>query len=476
MRRSALHPSACVRRRSRYGLAALAALALLALPAVASATGTPDQSQTRDDGSFQIFLQRGIAQTFTAGISGALDQVDLGLFVDDSCPPAGPLTIAIQGVAGGVPSGVVLASATLAEANVPAIGTGDVVSSVPFAVPALVVAGTQYAIVASAPGAQGDCSAAGNQAYSWGTATGDPYPEGTGLISFDDGVNWDAQGGGAIDLAFTTYVSPVDTTAPATTIGLGPSSPDGQNGWYVSPVTVTISTSDASAETRCVVDPASVPASFSDLPAGCPASQTVSADGPHVLYAASKDEAGNTEQIESASFKIDRTSPTVTFSSHPASYTVDQQVTITCAAADPSPGSGLASNTCGQNSLGNVPAYTLAAGTHTLSATATDNAGNSAAAQTSYSVKVTIASLCTLTNRFVQGSAKYAALTAKQKASVNALGQVTCGFLTAIGTKLNAKQTQVLIAGYKAGVGSLAKQGWLSTAQATTLRNLTSSL
>jgi hypothetical protein len=102
--------------------------------------------------------------------------------------------------------------------------------------------------------------------------------------------------------------------------------------------------------------------------------------------------------------------------------TADQQVTISCSSTDPSPGSGPASSTCAQNSLSNVPAYALGPGMHTLSATATDYAGNSASAQTSYSVTVTIGSLCTLTNRFVQGSAKYAALSARQKAGVTSSG------------------------------------------------------
>jgi hypothetical protein len=47
--------------------------------------------------------------------------------------------------------------------------------------------------------------------------------------------------------------------------------------------------------------------------------------------------------------------------------------------------------------------------------------------------------------------------------------------VTAISPKLNARQRQLLIAGYTAGVGALAKQGWLTPAQATTLENLPNS-
>jgi hypothetical protein len=134
--------------------------------------------------------------------------------------------------------------------------------------------------------------------------------------------------------------------------------------------------------------------------------------------------------VRSATVRIDGTAPVVTWSSHPASYKVDQRVTITCSASDPAPGSGLASSTCAQGGLNGVPAYTLGLGSHTLSAPATDVAGNAGSAQTSYSVTVSIGSLCTLTTQLVQGSSLYAALNARQKAVVDALSQAACGFLT----------------------------------------------
>jgi hypothetical protein len=112
----------------------------------------------------------------------------------------------------------------------------------------------------------------------------------------------------------------------------------------------------------------------------------------HAVYAASVDYAGNVESIETAAFKVDTTSPVVAFSSHPASYTVDEQVTISCSASDPSPGSGLAASTCDGASL-DVPAYTLGLGSHTLSATATDDAGNVGTGSTTFDVVVTPASL-----------------------------------------------------------------------------------
>lgn len=95
----------------------------------------------------------------------------------------------------------------------------------------------------------------------------------------------------------------------------------------------------------------------------------------------------------------DVTPPTIGYSSHAATYAVDQHVSITCTATDAE--SGIASNTCAPI---DGDAYVFGLGPHTFSATATDNAGNSASASTSFSVNVTFGSLTNLTRRFVTNS------------------------------------------------------------------------
>jgi hypothetical protein len=92
---------------------------------------------------------------------------------------------------------------------------------------------------------------------------------------------------------------------------------------------------------------------------------------------------------------VDVTPPTIGYASHATTYTVDQHVSIACTATDES---GIASNTCAPI---DGDAYVFGLGPHTFSATATDNAGNSATASTSFSVNVTFASLTNLTRRFV---------------------------------------------------------------------------
>ena len=85
---------------------------------------------------------------------------------------------------------------------------------------------------------------------------------------------------------FGTDTSGGDKTAPVTTIALTPAGPDGQNGWYRSAPHVRVAASDASgvAELRCVLDPATPPATFADLPSACPfagAGAPVTTNGMH---------------------------------------------------------------------------------------------------------------------------------------------------------------------------------------------------
>lgn len=91
----------------------------------------------------------------------------------------------------------------------------------------------------------------------------------------------------------------------------------------------------------------------------------------------------------------DVTPPTITYSSHPAVFLVDEFIAITCTATDDD--SGIASDTC-SDIVGD--AYSFGLGEHVFTATAIDNAGNSAVASTSFSVQVTAGSLVNLTRRF----------------------------------------------------------------------------
>ncbi|HXF97905.1 MAG TPA: nickel-binding protein [Gaiellaceae bacterium] len=173
--------------------------------------------------------------------------------------------------------------------------------------------------------------------------------------------------------------------APVTTITLDPASPNGSNGWYTSAVGVTVSATDDGtvAETRCARFDASAaaPASFDALPACTLAS--VGSDGQHVVYAASKDTAGNTEwPPTSASFKIDRTAPSLSPTLSSSVVVIGQSgVAASPNATDAT--SGVASASCGA-------VDTASPGVKTVTCTATDNAGNSASVDLTYVVEYRI--------------------------------------------------------------------------------------
>ncbi len=188
----------------------------------------------------------------------------------------------------------------------------------------------------------------------------------------------------------TINIQAVDRTAPTSTITLAPVAPTGQNGWYITPVTVAVSATDGNdpkasgvAQTRCLLDPATPPSTFDALPTGCAytgAGAEVVSDGTHTVYAASRDVRGNNEIPVSKGFQIDRTAPTISASGTPAPNAAgwnnsDVTVRFTCGDS----GSGLAS--CTADQIVNTDGANQA-----VTGTATDNAGNSTS--TTFTVKL----------------------------------------------------------------------------------------
>lgn len=155
----------------------------------------------------------------------------------------------------------------------------------------------------------------------------------------------------------------------------------GNNGWYRSNVGVTF---DVAANGPSGIGSA----------AGCDA-QTVTTDGSFSFTCTATSGAGLSSSATGAG-KKDSTVPAVAFAGNTGSYTVDQTISITCSATDAM--SGIAAATCPTAS---GDAYLFNIGSNALVASATDNAGNSNGATTSFTVSVTAGSLCNLTRRFV---------------------------------------------------------------------------
>ena len=185
------------------------------------------------------------------------------------------------------------------------------------------------------------------------------------------------------------YLPPApDTTPPQVRVIFAPTAPDGNNGWYRSAVTPTVQFRDPSPviEVRCALNPASPPTAYTDLPEeNCPfmGGVPVTADGLHTIYVAAMDLFNNQSTPISGSFRLDATPPVIPcpqagpFLQHSGEHTV----TVNPADVDAAI-SGL--DEAASTLSGVVTTETV--GTHTVTFTAFDLAGNSRSQECAYSV------------------------------------------------------------------------------------------
>jgi uncharacterized protein YjiK len=247
--------------------------------------------------------------------------------------------------------------------------------------------------------------------------------------------------------------SPIADTHPPTIVATASPSPNA-NGWNNTDVTVSYSCTDEASG----VDPAASSLGSDVLTASGTATGTC------------VDRAGHSATATYTA-RIDKVSPVVVYSGNAGSYGLLDTVAISCTAADAL--SGIASSTCAN---ANGPAWTFGAGTHTLSATATDLAGNSGSAQATFAVRVTAATIATLTRQFVQGSAKYQALGKLQKVAADVLVTVAANVMLDVKPTAAAAQKARQISLYKTAIQVLVRQGWLTSGQAATLGSLADAL
>jgi hypothetical protein len=182
-------------RRALVGVAGGLAL----VPAAAGAVGTLDQQQPTNGGSsVSLVTDRVLAQTFTAGLNGSLDTVELSMFRFGS--PAEPVTVEIRNVnPDGSPGTTLLASSSIAASSPPQYPEYAAFVPASFSSPAVLSADTKYAIVAhsSTP-----FIAADN--HDWAFAGGNTYTLGSGYDALHPDGPWTLDN---LDFAFKTYVT-----------------------------------------------------------------------------------------------------------------------------------------------------------------------------------------------------------------------------------------------------------------------------
>lgn len=162
---------------------------------------------------------------------------------------------------------------------------------------------------------------------------------------------------------------------------------------------------------------------------GASGSVTVTHEGITAAEAQATDEEGNTSTALSVMVQIDRTPPAVTYAGNTGAYLVDQTIVITCSTADNL--SGVQSNTCAGV---NAPAWTFTAGSHTLTATAVDFAGNVGNGSTTFTVTASPDSLCSVTKTFVPNQS-----TADAMCKVLTKGNVSA-YINMVQARLNSGQ------------------------------------
>ena len=229
-----------------------------------------------------------------------------------------------------------------------------------------------------------------------------------------------------------------------TCAAVSPASPNGRNGWYTSPVSLTwsgfptVQATKTATRNGCVDETVSTDGTYTK---SCGVTVTTTATGATVA------DSG----LVAESFKLDSTPPVITFTGG-GPYTVDQTVSVHCSASDPSPGSGLDSDTCPADITG--PAYTFALGDHTVNATATDVAGNTSSGSTTFTIVVTFPSLENLVARFSSNPGVTSGLNDKLTAAEAAKNAKTRGNLldafenqvkAQTGKALTAEEASVLI-------------------------------
>lgn len=179
------------------------------LTATSASAATLDQEQTHRDFYTRVGQDCAIggggdicandfakAQTFTAGLTGNLDRVDLEIYRDAEATE--PLTVQIRSVEADCPSSEVLATTALAATEIPIGRAASAWIPIQFSSPANVIAGTRYAIVVHTPTL--------DFSYWLGAAFTDVYAGGQMCVNglFSSSGEWFPRP--EVDLAFRTFV------------------------------------------------------------------------------------------------------------------------------------------------------------------------------------------------------------------------------------------------------------------------------
>jgi hypothetical protein len=199
-----------------------------------------------------------------------------------------------------------------------------------------------------------------------------------------------------------TIVVNIDKTAPETKAEITLSEPDGANGWYVNPVTISLSANDNLSGVSSTEYSLDGGKTWLNYEAGV----TVGEDGKYAIAYRSKDQAGNVESEKTISFNLDRTMPeiSVTGIENDNLNDVGDLLPVVTLNDDLSgvDSSKLQVTLDGeQYQLGKtIELYTLALGSHTFVVNGSDLAGNMTSMTVTFNTVASVEGLKQLVERF----------------------------------------------------------------------------
>ncbi|MFD0693603.1 OmpL47-type beta-barrel domain-containing protein [Paenibacillus sp. GCM10027628] len=194
----------------------------------------------------------------------------------------------------------------------------------------------------------------------------------------------------------------IDTTPPLTAVSVAAAAPDGANGWYVHPVTLSLNASDnvsGLAKTEYSLDGGTTWQNYSSP-------VTLNQDGKYAVSYRSTDNAGNVETPKTVSFNLDATAPTITVSGVVyGTFNDTESIVPIIVLSDEMSGADNSKTTMTLDANGvqqgtTIPLYTLPLGSHTLVVTASDLAGNNGSQTVVFQTTTSIDSLKALVTHF----------------------------------------------------------------------------
>ncbi|AYY14126.1 DUF1349 domain-containing protein [Actinobacteria bacterium YIM 96077] len=179
-----------------------------------------------------------------------------------------------------------------------------------------------------------------------------------------------------------------DTTPPEVEVTTDPGEPDGENGWFVSPVTVTASATDDSDE-PVLIETRDPDGDWEEYTGAL----EISEDGVHDLQFRGTDDAGNVSEPVDVAVELDAGAPELVVDGveDGGSYELGTELAVDADAEDAVSGVASVSLELDGDALDMPATITPEVGEHTLAATASDEAGNVAEVTVTFEVDVSYA-------------------------------------------------------------------------------------